>query len=69
MARPKKWQVFEYVVYKGDDIICHGTKKECAEYLGLKERTIDFISTPARKKRDKGNGLIAEKVDITEEME
>ncbi|MFC6402288.1 hypothetical protein ACFP67_10790 [Mammaliicoccus sciuri] len=69
MARTKNKRLFDYVIYKGDDIICHGTKRECAEYLGVKEQTIDFLATPIRKKRDKGNGLIAEKVDISEDTE
>ncbi|MCJ1656709.1 hypothetical protein MT340_009160 [Staphylococcus sp. NRL 16/872] len=26
---------YEYVVYKGDDVICAGTAKECCEKLGI----------------------------------
>lgn len=57
---------YEYVIYKGDEVICHGTQSECAEQLGVKEATIKFISSDAFKKRDKGKRIVAEKVSIAE---
>lgn len=48
-----------YAIYKGDKFICEGTAKECAEKLGIKEKTIWFMSSPACLKRDKGNRRIA----------
>ena len=43
-----------YALYKGDEILAIGTKKELALYLGVKERTIHFYSTPTYRKRNKG---------------
>lgn len=59
-------QRYEYVIYKGDDIICHGTQSECAEQLGVSEQTIMFMSSQTLKNKDKGTRLIAEKVSIAE---
>lgn len=43
-----------YALYKGDEILTIGTKKELAKYLGVKVRTIGFYSTPTYIKRNKG---------------
>lgn len=40
-----------FAVYKGDEFICMGNRKECAEYLGVKPNTITFWSSPAHKRR------------------
>ncbi|TBL15266.1 hypothetical protein EYB35_07250 [Bacillus paranthracis] len=40
-----------FMVYKGDDFLCEGTAKECAEFLGVKTETIKFYKTPAYKRR------------------
>ena len=40
-----------YALYKGDKFITEGTKKEIAEYTGLKVETLSFYSTPAYLKR------------------
>lgn len=45
----------EYALYKGEDIIAIGTKKEIAEQLGIKEDTVRFYGTPTWKKRNKGS--------------
>lgn len=42
-----------YAVYKGDELICVGTAKECAEFTGMKESTINWASSPAALKRAK----------------
>lgn len=42
-----------YALYKGDNFIVEGTKKEIAEYTGLKVNTLSFYSTPAYLKRVK----------------
>ena len=44
-----------YSLYKGDKWIKDGTKKELAEYLGVKEETITFYGTPTYAKRGKKN--------------
>lgn len=71
MARPKKGQQFEYVVYKGDDIICHGTAEECSEKLGLSVKTVQRLATTAymnmlSKRKESDNPLIAVKIPADE---
>lgn len=48
-----------YAIYKGDNFIFEGTAKECANYLGVKEKTIHFYNTPSNKKRNKKSRTIA----------
>lgn len=43
-----------YALYKGDNYLTDGTKKELAEYLKVKIRTIDFYLSPTYVKRGKG---------------
>ena len=63
---------FEYVVYKGDEVVCGGTKAECAEKLGIAERSIAHLATDSYKRSlkkrnlDEGNVMVAEKVLISE---
>lgn len=40
-----------YALYKGDKFITEGTKKEIAEYTGLKVKTISYYCTNAYLKR------------------
>ena len=42
-----------YAVYKGDEFIDLGTKKELAKKLNIKPRSIGFMTTPSYKKRIK----------------
>lgn len=44
-----------YALYKGDKFLIVGTKKELAEYLGVKVKTISFYSSEVWKKRRKYN--------------
>jgi hypothetical protein len=44
-----------YAIYKGDDFVYMGTKKECAEHLGVMPRTICFYTTPTYRSRFKDN--------------
>lgn len=48
-------QVKEYALYKGEELIAMGTKKEIAEQLGVSASTIGFYGTPvyARRTNDK----------------
>lgn len=68
---PMKLQ-FEYVVYKGDEVVCGGTKAECAEKLGITEQSVAHLGTGAYKRSlkkrnlDEGNAMIVEKVLISE---
>lgn len=58
-----------YAVYKGDEFIDLGTRKELAEKLNLKPSTIKFLSTPIYRKRikDETNSLIAIKIEDDDE--
>lgn len=41
----------EYAVYKGDEIIAIGTRKELAKKFNVKRETVRFWSTPANIRR------------------
>lgn len=61
--------MYEYAMYKGDDLIIIGTKEECAEELGVKPDTISFYCAPSYHKRveRRGSGdtaIIGERIDI-----
>ena len=43
-----------YAIYKGDEFVTLGTKKECAEYLGVNPSTISFMATPTHRNRNTG---------------
>ncbi|UXU72924.1 hypothetical protein MUA23_05460 [Mammaliicoccus sciuri] len=64
--------LYEYVIYKGDEIICAGTKEECAEKLGITKNSVYRLGTNAYKRNvikhnlNLENVLIAEKVLISE---
>ena len=44
-------QVKEFALYKGEEIIAMGTKREIAEQLGISVRSVDHYGTPAYAKR------------------
>ena len=44
-----------YALYWGDKFLIVGSRKELAEYLGVKEKTIYFYTTEIYKKRRKYN--------------
>ena len=55
-----------YALYKGDTFLFVGTKRECALYLGVKEKTISWLTTPTYNKRIKNedhNRIIAIKFE------
>lgn len=53
-----------YAIYKGDTFLYMGTKKECAEYLNVKEATILFYITKTYQKRcSDGNRIIVIKIE------
>ena len=53
----------EYTIYKGEEIIDTGTAEELSKRLGIKRKSIYFYNSPAHKKRDKGNLMVAVKVN------
>ncbi len=59
-----------YAIYKGGEFIFMGTKKECAEHLGVKPRTIYFYTTREyqnRAKKEDHNRTIVIKVEDIED--
>lgn len=44
-------RVTEFAVYKGEENLAIGTAEECAEKTGLKKYYIQWLSTPAGRKR------------------
>lgn len=44
-------QVKEYALYKGDELLAMGTKREIAEQLGVSVNTVSYYSTPVYAKR------------------
>lgn len=60
-----------YALYKGDDIITIGTKIQLALYLGVREKTIEYYTTPIYYKRIKGkkNSIYCVKIEEEEENE
>ena len=53
-------QVKEYALYKGDELLAMGTKREIAEQLGVSASTIGYYGTLvyARRTSDNGRRLI-----------
>ncbi|PES76701.1 hypothetical protein CN327_09730 [Bacillus cereus] len=43
--------VKEYVVYKGESLLCIGTIQECADYMGVLPATVRFYTRPAYQRR------------------
>lgn len=42
----------EYALYKGEELLAIGTKKELADKFNVKEKTITYYMTPAHLKRN-----------------
>ncbi len=40
-----------YAIYKGDEVLCEGTKYECAKYLHVEPKHIEWLATPSYQKR------------------
>lgn len=53
----------EYALYKGDEFLTIGTKKELAEYLKVKIETISFYASKVYLRRTNGNGYVVVKLD------
>ncbi|OQR57868.1 hypothetical protein [Bacillus sp. CDB3] len=41
----------EYVVYKGESLLCIGTIQECADYMGVLPETVRYYTTPAYQRK------------------
>ena len=53
-----------FAIYKGDQFLCIGTRKECAEALGISRSSMESrISKSASGKISYENRLIAVKLD------
>ena len=53
-------QVKEYALYKGEELLAMGTKREIAEQLGVSPSTVGYYGTPvyARRTTERGRRLI-----------
>lgn len=53
-------EVKEYALYKGEELLGMGTKKEIAKQLGVSPSTVGYYGTPvyARRTSDKGRRLV-----------
>ncbi|MBV5190972.1 hypothetical protein [Staphylococcus chromogenes] len=66
--------MYEYVVYKGDEVICAGTKDEVVKKLGINKNNLDSTANNRTKRREadayEKNGyskrMVAVKVSIAE---
>ena len=61
MGRPAK----EYALYRGDDFVDIGTKRELGKRYGIPLSTLDDMTTERARERYAGSGLCL--VDVTEE--
>lgn len=59
----------DYALYKGDELIAIGTKKEIAEATGLKISSVAFYGTPSYRKnlKDDEDGLILIRIEDDED--
>lgn len=66
--------MYEYVVYKGDEVICAGTKDEAVNKLGINKDNLDLMANNRNKRREaeayERNGyskrMVAVKVKVAE---
>ncbi|MEN1893148.1 hypothetical protein [Staphylococcus nepalensis] len=58
--------LYEYVIYKGEDIVCGGPKQEIIEKMNITESTFYRLISSTTKREAGPNQLIAEKVRISE---
>ena len=49
-------QAKEYALYKGEELIAMGTKREIAERLGVSASTVGYYGTPVYARRTSENG-------------
>lgn len=51
MRRKAKNYSGDYAVYQNDELVVMGSREECAERLGVKPGTIQWMTTPSGRKR------------------
>lgn len=56
-----------YAVYKGESFLDLGTAEELARKFKVKRETVWFWNSPANKKRNRKNRIIAIKIEKEEE--
>lgn len=49
-------QVKEYALYKGEELLAMGTKREIAEQLGVSPSTVGYYGMPVYARRTSENG-------------
>lgn len=49
-------QVKEYALYKGEELLAMGTKREIAQQLGVSASTVGYYGTPVYARRTSDNG-------------
>lgn len=57
----------EYAVYKGDEFVDIGKRKELCAKLGIKESTFIWYSTPTYVNKRYKNGILIVKLEDEEE--
>lgn len=62
-TRGKPKDMSDYALYKGDVLLAIGTLDELAEFRGVTRNTFYWYSMPENLRRDKGNKVIAIKLD------
>lgn len=43
----------EFAIYHGDEFLCYGTLEHCAQYLGVKVSTVEFMRSKQYQDRSK----------------
>lgn len=57
-----------FALYRGDEFVDVGTKKELAAKLGIKPESVGFLASPENARRNRGgNRLMAYRIDDEEE--
>lgn len=54
-------QVKEYALYKGEELLAMGTKREIAEQIGVSASTVGYYGTPVcarRTSEERGRRLV-----------
>ena len=46
----------EFALYKGEELLAMGTKREIAEQLGVSDSTVGYYGTPVYARRTSENG-------------
>lgn len=49
-------QAKEYALYKGEELLAMGTKREIAKQLGVSASTVGYYGTPVYARRTSENG-------------